>query len=170
MQLLFFDVDGVLNRHKRRRNGYCGLEPACVSNLCRILAACPEVQLVISSAWRYAVTGGSMNCRGFEYLMMTYGAPYRQLHQRIHGHTVTDEAMAMQLGLMEEGAELDYLWLKENGCELRVEQIDAYAAAAGCTSYVVLDDLELPLPQLVLTDPAVGLTRAQVAEVVARFG
>jgi len=53
MKLLFLDIDGVLNDHAKLESGYCGIRHDKASLLNRILDAVPDVQLVISSAWRY---------------------------------------------------------------------------------------------------------------------
>lgn len=75
MKLIFLDIDGVLNGHDKHRhpNGYCGIDPACVYRLNRIVAE-TGAYLVISSAWRYLLgPKGGMSPVGFKSMLMTYG-------------------------------------------------------------------------------------------------
>lgn len=174
MKLLFLDIDGVLNDHKPLPNGYCGLKYESVMELCRILDECPDVKIVVSSAWRYMMIGKGygtppMTRKGFEYLFCVFGAPFDSIHDRIEGHTISDELMCSQLGITDAEAEIDYLWLKENGCLLRREQILLAAKLSQCDRFVVLDDLDLEMPELVLTDGQIGLTRELADEVIRRL-
>lgn len=57
MTVIFLDIDGVLNDHRRMRNGYSQLTRRCVRELAKILRTRPEARIVVSSAWRYIVTG-----------------------------------------------------------------------------------------------------------------
>lgn len=166
MIAIFLDFDGVVNDHKPHPNGYCGLNPECVANMTRILERCPSARIVVSSAWRYIVSNGDMTLRGLEYLFMIFGAPYDVWHQRIVAITETDEATTLELGIRDEDAELDYLWLKENGCELRSVQIERAAERLGVTRFAVLDDLHLPGVPLFKTDGLTGLTQNLADRVV----
>lgn len=149
--LLFLDIDGVLNGHEKQTNGYCGIQPHCVAHLNAILAAVPEVKLVISSAWRYLIDPVSMSLRGFEAMLLTHGV---HCHQRLHGRTADDpRAMSFE----------DY---EELGCEWRREQIHKYAAASGAEVFAVLDDLSLDMPELVQTDGWEGLTAEDATRVI----
>lgn len=167
-KILFLDFDGVLNDHRALANGYSQLNTKCVLELCRILDSCPEVDIIISSAWRYMMLGDSppVNEKGMEYILCLFGAPFNSIHGRITGKTTSDEAMCLSLGLMEEGADLDYEWLKENGCLLRREQI---FLAAEDADFVVLDDLDLEMAELIRTDGNIGLTKTIADKVIARF-
>jgi len=167
-KLLALDIDGVLNDHRALANGYSQMKIKCVLELCRILDTCPDVKIIVSSAWRYMMIGDNpaMNERGMEYLMCLFGAPYSSIHGKIIGTTISDEAMCTQLEILEEGVDLDYGWLKDNGCLLRREQI---LLATKDTKFVVLDDLELEMPELVKTDGNVGLTKAQANKVIEMF-
>lgn len=167
MRTLFLDVDGVLNDHQPFPNRYCGIKPECVSCLTAILEAMPDVKIVVSSAWRYLMHSGAFNERGFEYLLNIHGAPYELYHERIIGMTETEEQTCLSLGIMEEGVSLDYEWLKENGHDIRVIQIERFAAAHNIDSYAVLDDLPLPSPYLIQTHPDTGLTPPDVERVIA---
>jgi hypothetical protein len=168
MNFLVLDFDGVMNDHTRLANGYCQLKESCVLELCRILDACPEVKVVISSAWRYMMIEDGIGVKGFEYLLCLFGAPYDSVNGRIYHKTPTDEWMCEFLGLSEKGATLDHEWLKENGCLLRREQIEFFLDIQGA-KYVVLDDLDLEMPELVRTDGEVGLTEELADEVIRRF-
>lgn len=162
------DIDGVLNDHRPLSNGYTPLKEKCVKELCRILDECPDVNIIISSAWRYMMLGDTpaMNERGMEYLMCLFGAPHCSINNRIIGKTISDEDICLKLGIMESGEELDYGWLKDNGCLLRREQI---LLLAKDTQFVVLDDLELEMPELIKTDGNLGLTKSLANKVIERF-
>lgn len=164
-KILFLDYDGVLNDHRQLSNGYCQLKEKCVKELCRILDECPDVNIIISSAWRYMMLGDTpaLNEKGMEYLLCLFGAPYYSINNRIVGKTISDEEMCLKLGLMTDGAELDYEFLKNNGCLLRREQI-LYSAQN--SKFVVLDDLNLEMPELIQTDGNVGLTRNLANQVI----
>lgn len=164
-KILFLDYDGVLNDHRTLANGYSQMKEKCVKELCRILDACPDVNIIVSSAWRYMMLGDTpaINERGMEYLMCLFGASYYSINNRIIGKTISDEEMCIKLGIMESGAELDYSWLKDNGCLLRREQI---LLAAQDAQFVVLDDLNLEMPELIQTDGNVGLTKQQANKII----
>lgn len=71
MNLLFLDIDGVLNNHRQQVNGYCGIDQHCMTNLNYVINQ-TDCGVVISSAWRYMIPDG-MNILGFEYLLKTHG-------------------------------------------------------------------------------------------------
>jgi len=139
MTALYLDIDGVLNDHKPTPSGFCTIDADKVVHLNRILDACPEVQIVISSAWRYLILTGQMKLSGFENMLLTYGIKCRQ---RIYGITPQDE-------------------------DCRGLLISKHAEREGIEHFVVLDDLALPIPQLVQTDGNVGLT-SDIADCVIR--
>jgi hypothetical protein len=134
-----------------------------------VLRTLPDVDLVISSAWRYIVANGDMTCRGFEYLLMIHGAPFSVLHGRISCITETEEVVGVELGLLEPGATFDYGWLKDNGCALRAVQIERNASRDGVDRYAVLDDLDLEIPDLFITNGTVGLTKEIADRVIAHL-
>ena len=72
MKILFLDCDGVLNSKRKFPTGYFGIDPAGMFFLNHILDE-TKAQVVISSAWRYLVLGGSMTLEGMEYLFRTHG-------------------------------------------------------------------------------------------------
>lgn len=164
-KLLFLDYDGVLNDHRALANGYSQMKEKCVKELCRILDTCPDANIIVSSAWRYMMLGDTpaMSERGMEYLMCLFGASYYSINNRIIGKTISDEEMCLRLGLMDNGGELDYGWLKDNGCLLRREQI---LLAAEDAQFAVLDDLNLEMSELVQTDGNVGLTKVLADRVI----
>lgn len=89
MRLIFLDCDGVINKHVKHHNGYCGTDPECVQNLNAILDAVPSAKVVVSSAWRYMILSGEMTLQGFESLLLSHGVSCKG---RIIGHTVSDES------------------------------------------------------------------------------
>jgi len=167
-KILFLDIDGVLNDHRTLPNGYSQMKLSCVKEFCRILDTCPDVEVVLSSAWRYLTFGNTpaMSLKGIEYLLCLFGASYFTVNDRFVGTTISDEEMCLELGISEPGVDLDYIWLKENGCLLRREQI---LREANDAFIVVLDDLDLEMPELIRTDGNKGLTKALANQVIERF-
>ena len=159
-ETLFLDIDGVLNGHRAHGNGYCGIESKCVEQLNRILAACPNVKIVVSSAWRYIHGGGDMTRRGFEYLLASHGV---DSVGRIVGFTESDESTVAAL----EGRVAEPNGV--NGAMLRRIQIRRYADQRNLRSFVVLDDLDLDMPELVRTEPGIGLTAEDAGTVISRL-
>lgn len=154
MKLLFLDIDGVLNDKQPTGSGYPTIDRDKADRLNQILAAVPDLQLVISSAWRYLILRGSMYRDGFESLLCSHGVAARD---RLHGWTGSDEAF--------RGAHWD------DSLHLRAVQIRTYAKSYPIDSWLALDDLDLPLEQheLVRTDGEVGLTDADVDRVIEHF-
>jgi hypothetical protein len=76
MNVIFLDIDGVLNRHE-----YIGPSQSatfnrqCVNNFNKLLLICPNVVLV--SAWRYIILRGDMTLNGFALMMRTHGIYYK---------------------------------------------------------------------------------------------
>jgi hypothetical protein len=50
LDILFLDIDGVLNPYGTRHPHV--FAPECVAHLKRLFAACPELKVVFSTAWR----------------------------------------------------------------------------------------------------------------------
>lgn len=158
MKLLFLDIDGVLNDHAKLESGYCGIRHDKASLLNRILDAVPDVQLVISSAWRYLTFRGDMTVKGFEYLLLVHGV---KCFGRVHGTTAPDGAIENEPNHHDPEA-----W-RTAGLKWRANQIRDYLSAHGVDSYAVLDDLPIAVDRLMQTDGATGLTDADVAKVIA---
>lgn len=156
MKVIFLDIDGVLNGHGFDRSAQsCTIRPDCVVRFNRLLRE-TGAKVVLSSAWRYMVTGGAMTVRGFEYMLRTHGVA----GCHIIGHTCTDEECAGR------GKQIRR-WVEESP----YGPIDAY---------VVLDDEEYDIREpsptfnhagtnahpFVRTDGKVGLTDADVEAAV----
>lgn len=154
MKLIYLDIDGVLNDHQAYTNGYCGTSLNCIAAMNCILDEEPEAKLVISSAWRYLVLTGSMTLKGFEALLLTHGL---KCHGRIHSTTVGDEAFA------PSGE-----WWQDPlvGIDIRAKQIESHILIHRPTASVVIDDLPIPIDQLVRTNSETGLTMENVAAVM----
>lgn len=167
-KFLFLDFDGVLNDHSVLNNGYSQLNENCVLELCRILDSCEDVNIILSTAWRYMTMGipHAVNYKGMEYILCLFGANPESIRDRIVDATESDEETCWRLGISHIGEELDYEWLKENGISIRKEQI---LFKAKNNHFVVLDDLPIDLPQLIQTDPNVGLTKELADLVIERF-
>lgn len=141
MRLLFLDIDGVLNNGKPTASGYCTIDYDKVLLLNELLDTLPDVEIVITSAWRYMVLTNQMTLSGFENMLLTYGLKVRG---RLHGTTPFDG---------EHGYDRDGL-------------IRLYIEWSGCTHFVVFDDLDLPVPNLVKTESATGLTREHITKAI----
>jgi hypothetical protein len=148
--LLFLDIDGVLNGHEQHANKFCGIGATQAAFLNQILADVPDLQIVVSSAWRYMILGGAMTLKGFEHLLQTHGVC---AYNRLHGHTeadLTDEILG--------GGPPPY-----GG---RAELIERYVDQHQPSAWAVVDDLLLAVDNFVQTDPKRGLTEANVADIV----
>lgn len=75
MKVLFLDIDGVLNCHDARPNGYCGIHPGKVRLLDQIVER-TGCRIVLASAWRYLILNGSMNLDGFGNILLIHGAAH----------------------------------------------------------------------------------------------
>ena len=147
MKIVFLDIDGVMNDHRRLPNGFAPILPGPVENLNRILHAVPEAMIVLSSAWRYAFPTD----RSVENLLGCHGV---DCGGRIHGALESDEASLGGRQNMPDWSERE-AWHKL-GVERRPAQIRKYLNGQ-IDGYVVLDDLPLDIPNLVQTVPEIGL-------------
>lgn len=145
--ILFLDIDGVLNDHTKYASGCTTILPRCVEQL-NWLIRTTGCGLVITSAWRHMIVEGTMNPKGFGYLLRTHGLSSAEA---VIGSTERDRP-----GLSRNQQVLN--WLRGNGAN---------------RSWCVVDDLDLGFsacPQccskFVHTDPAVGLTAQKATEIV----
>jgi hypothetical protein len=123
----------------------CYIRQDCVDHLNRILIEC-DANIVVSSAWRYMVSGGSMTETGFEYLLRTHRIACTT---RIEGFTPTDEEI-------EGRGRQIRAWLNEHG---------------DGRPYVVLDDMDEGITEnglkFVQTNGSTGLTEADADRAIA---
>lgn len=152
--VLFIDIDGVLNDHRRMANGYARIDEDKATRLSKVLDEL-DADIVVHSAWRYLVLKESMTVRGFGDLLQSHGLSlYRpgSLHDmRILGVTRMDRG---------EGSTCD-----------RSDQIREYAKEHGIKVYVAIDDLPLSLHKrrFVKTEGTVGLTDAKAEEIIRKI-
>lgn len=162
MKLIFLDIDGVLNGHKATASGFCTIEPDKVIHLNRIIDTCPDVQIVISSAWRYLVHQKAMTLTGFSHMLCAFGVKVQKpgfpSESRVVGITRMD-------GCCRNADIHAYLYDLEQSC-------------AEPVTYVCLDDMDLneecandehcdaPVLVLVQTVPHVGLTEEKADRVI----
>lgn len=137
MKVLFLDIDGVLNGHEKLPGSqYCGIRPDCVARLNHVLKE-TGAKIVVSSAWRYLILGGSMTLDGFGYLLTTHGL----LSEPI-GHTRRDVSETVT----------------DRGRQCR-EWLDAHP---GVTAFCAVDDMASDFAEhgipLVQTVGTLGLT------------
>lgn len=153
MNLLFLDVDGVLNDHVPFRNNYNGIHSAKLYLLDWIVRK-TGCKIVLASAWRYMIIQGVMTLKGFQHILAIHGA----------AHPTTS-------------ALIDYLPADVNEkdphdrAKLARAWLDAHPEF---TRAVALDDLEVGYQEynidFVRTDGRLGLTDAGAEEVVRLFG
>lgn len=177
MRVLFLDIDGVLNDHGPQSNGYCGIQSDKVEHLNRILRECPDVEIVVSSAWRYCVLNGWCTLDGLEHLLLTHGVACKG---RVLSVTGPD---AEKFDPAHHAAPFDPEYWKARGLRWRVEQIREWVDDRGDVEiFVVLDDLPLDMPELVCTSEiwgrsvstgiiacTVGLTAEHATEAIRRL-
>lgn len=157
-RLLFLDIDGVLNGHEALESGYCGISHERASILNRVLSAVPDVQIVVSSAWRYMILEGAMTLKGFSYVLSMHGV---LAYGRMHGHTDAD------VHPDEQPDHFDRETWKRLGLTWRAEQIRSYLSRHPVERWAVIDDLPLEIENLVQTDGNVGLTDADAERLIA---
>lgn len=147
---IFLDIDGVLNDHSRLNNGFSTINQENVSKLNYIFSRIPNLQLVISSAWRYIILNNHMSLIGFEIMLLTYGI---NCHNRVVGHTRKD---------LSDGDYSSDGESYQRGLQERVNQINDFIEYHKLTNYIILDDLTLPFisnrDRFIQTNPATGMT------------
>lgn len=155
MQLIFLDIDGVLNWHQKLPGSmYSGITLALAGKFNRLLTSVPESKIVISSSWRYLILRGEMTLKGFEMLLQICGVNCRG---RVIAHTIADGE------IQDEPAHDDPEAWHLAGLAMRRGQILKMLEELKPTHFVVLDDLPLAgVPNLVQTDGQVGLTDRDV--------
>jgi hypothetical protein len=155
--IVFLDMDGVLNGHGFDEAAQSNrIDPRCVEALNLILDS-SGARLVLSSAWRYMVTGGAMTLRGFEYMLRTHGA---HCNGRLIGHTVPDEVIPTR------GAQVSD-WMARLGCNRRYLVLDDGGFdASGRWCDMGLNEAGHPV---IWTDGRRGLSAAQAKVAVEYF-
>lgn len=154
MPLIFLDIDGVLNDHScHSRTRYCSTDKACIARLDRILVE-TDARIVLTSAWRYLVHGGSMTMEGLRNLLHSHWVDGSRLIG-ITRRDVTDGIAGVK-PRTDRGPQVTE-WLRE-----RVMG-DPFLMQ---TPYVVIDDMDLEittsLHPFVRTDGSVGLTKYRI--------
>lgn len=173
-QILFLDIDGVLNAHQYDPKAEsCVILPECVYRFNTLLDALPDLNLVISSAWRYMIRNGAMSLSGFEYLLRTHGLYCKN---RIVDCTGSDEACprcsTTQVSSFNENGYRECL-----SCKIEItrgEQTKHWLTwNLGVDKYLVLDDEDLGFSKLGLsflkTNSTVGLTLDDVRKIIDYF-
>ena len=121
MDVIFLDIDGVLNDYSQMSNNHCGIKKECVENFNKILDLLPDVKIVISSSWRYLILNKFMTIKGFESLLLSHGI---NCSNRVIGHTEIDESNS----IFGRGSQIKN-WVSENNVN----------------KYLGLDDLDLEI-------------------------
>lgn len=160
--VLFLDIDGVLNRHARYENGYCGIEPHPVAHLNTLLYTFSDLKLVISSAWRYSFWNKDLTTKGFEIMLSSHGL---NVLGRIAGFTQVDEIFRTEHITTAKWIEL----LKDQGLYFRAELIRNWVLEHNAQKWAVIDDLPVPIDNLIQTDSDRGLTSAELSLIINYF-
>lgn len=138
MIVLFLDIDGVLNKREFNPEARSSnFVPECVENLNRVLRAVPDCVIVLSSAWRYLVSGGAMTLAGFNCLLRTHGVK----DTPVVGLTRNDDQLEDPKGRGRQILE----WVSSN---------------PGVKKFVAVDDLDIAVEGLpfIMTDGDSGMT------------
>lgn len=164
MKLLFLDFDGVMNDHTKLPSGYSGIQHDKVPHLNKILDSVPDVQIVVSSAWRYHILNGEMTLTGFMGMLLVHGIKCRD---RLYGHTKADGEL-----IQDEPGNFDVEAWSRAGLKWRASQIQDFITEFMRTEghfpeFAVLDDLPIDVGHLVQTDPAIGITEEHADRVIA---
>lgn len=130
-------------------NGYSGIHSDKVLLLNQLLED-NDIMLVISSAWRYLCLSNAMTVKGFEKMLMTHGV---NCLDKVHGITAADEVFWPENPTWDDWEDLT----------VRVRQIQQYLYEHNPKSFVVIDDLALPIVNLVRIDGKVGLQEHHIA-------
>ena len=86
MNLIFLDVDGVLNNHRWDREASSTLIDFDKIKLLNQILIRTESHVVLSSAWRYIIHRGEANLTGLDWLLRSHGL----MAQRLVGYTSKD--------------------------------------------------------------------------------
>lgn len=150
MNIIFLDIDGVLNGHDWDQGAMSTrIQYRCIRQLNRIIKA-TGAKVVLSSAWRYMLLKlkrskpPAMTLTGFEYLMRTHGT----CGFRLLGTTASDEEFGFP-GVDDE-------------CR-RARQVRKWLVDHGWSNYVCIDDEDFGFTrmkmQFVQTNGKWGLSR-----------
>lgn len=158
--LIFLDIDGVLNTHDFCSFAMCGLiHRDKIDRLNKILVA-TDAKIVLSSAWRYIVHRGEATLMGIDWLLRSHG-----LHKnRLLGITRLDTTInhpndwkgdwSTWVVANERGKQIKD-WIRESGEEY---------------NYIAIDDLDLGITEegvrLIKTDSKVGLQDSHIEEAI----
>lgn len=185
MNVLFLDIDGVLNGHQWMReaqsNNICR---PCVLQLNRIIKA-TGCKIVLSSAWRYMIHGGAMKLNGFAYMLRTHGMVGLLHNDVMIGLTEPDEVCPScdyrhkRRGSKVEckfGPDGNRMCIKCGASSTRGRQISSWLRRKGdgVEKYVVLDDDAFDFAErghpFIQTNAKRGLTAYGADKVIAMLG
>lgn len=157
-KILFLDIDGVLNDHRRHPNNYSPIMAEHVELLNALLKADPDIFIVLSSAWRTSFT----TILAVESLLGCHGVFSKD---RIIGICELDP----ELWHPNHEYANDREYWSVRGIQWRKGQIERFLEAHPGVHYVVLDDLPLGIDNLVQTDPGIGVTTEDMVRVMNLF-
>jgi hypothetical protein len=161
-KIIFLDIDGVLNAHERFSNGYAKPDAEAIYNMNLLLAEHSNAKIVVSSAWRYMVLGGAMTTRGLEYFLLSFGL---ECERRVIGVTGSDEDFDGDWNeYRQHWTTLQFQkFLAERGCAVRAYQIHQWLRLnQGWRTFVAIDDMPLPIKNLVRTDGTKGMRHMNI--------
>ena len=162
-RVIFLDIDGVLNDKIPNSNGYCGIDRQPLYRLCLFLEENRDINIVLSSSWRYLILNKCMELSGFECMLIAFGASYEAINGRICGITECDEFSV-------DSSLYSTQYLSDNGSIIRTKQILDYIGKYNITDYVVLDDMSLNFREnFVQTDGNIGLIDSDIDKMLEMF-
>ena len=147
MKIVFLDIDGVINGHE-----HCHLKegvrinPKPASYLNNLLER-SGAKVVLISSWRRWINDGHMTCHGFSRVLWSHGVDAKV----IDALPAYDESKSHR----DDRREKLLQWLEDH---------------PEVTSYVILDDLDLQLENLIRPNPAIGLMPVNVTEALQILG
>jgi hypothetical protein len=166
VKVLFLDIDGVLNGHEYDDEAKsCNIRRECVKRLNRVVKE-TGCKIVVSSAWRYMIHGGTMTLQGFGYMLRTHGLIGGM--RLLIGLTRKDDESVDPMDLkLDERARQVKDWLEWWGDDA---QMRAAAGLDAVTRFVAVDDDDFGwaahgIPA-VLTDGKTGLTDADADKLI----
>lgn len=160
MRVIFLDIDGVLNDMRQHGNGFFGTNKENVEVMNTLLSQFPDAKIVISSSWRYMIQEKSMTVDGFTNMLLSHGLDCLSLNgSTSYKHGGYQSRVLGRTALDEE--------IKGRG-----KQIKSYLEChPSISNFVIFDDMlwdfeKYPhlMTQLILTDPATGVTPKQIEQ------
>lgn len=148
LDILFLDIDGVLNPYASRHPHI--FSPECVARLKRLLKAHPRLRIVFSTSWRLDISLFELG-----WLWHQHELPLRSVIGR-----------TCEIGYSRRGEEVKK-WLEDADMTLPGCTVRRYAALDDETHYLVED---LPRGTVFRCNPETGLCEEVTDRLIRYFG